>query len=283
MTAASPLTGPGSQPADDAFDYMEMPKGMRTFSRPDVPEPDETASLRPALARLEETLEALRFQAAGSGAPGERAARVELDGLDAANRAFVDQTLGDGEVSVIAGASLQAQESVFAGAWRLHEVDADGALISDAIEIGAFPPSVLRLAQDGAGPGLRPFDGEEPAGLMNAPALITEIAHKLARWRPGAAPEVLNFSLLPLSDADVGYLDARLGRGTVTILSRGYGNCRIASTAAKNAWQVRYYNSREILILNTLEITEIPSVACAAVQDLEDSASRLNEILELYR
>jgi hydrogenase-1 operon protein HyaF len=273
-----PFAGPGGQPEEDAIEYMEMPKGMRTFTHPDLPEPDEAASLRPALAMLEEVLMALR-----SLAPDGATARVSLDGLDAANRAFVDQTLGEGEVSVIAGDSLQVQESVFVGVWRLHETDAHGALIADAVEVGAFPPSVLRLAQDRAGPELKPFDGVEPADLMNAPALITEITHKLACWRADAALDVINLSLLPLSDGDAAYLDAHLGAGAVTILSRGYGNCRITSTAARNAWWVRYYNSREILILNTLEITEIPSVACAAVQDLEDSAGRLNEILELYR
>jgi hydrogenase-1 operon protein HyaF len=112
---------------------------------------------------------------------------------------------------------------------------------------------------------------------------VTEIADKLARWRPGAAEEVINLSLLPISDDDAGFLDAHLGIGPVAILSRGYGNCRITSTATRNAWWVRYYNSREILILNTLEITDIPSAACAAPQDLEDSAERLAEILEIYR
>jgi hydrogenase-1 operon protein HyaF len=270
----SALTGPGSQPAEDGFEYMEMPKGMRTFALPDLPEPEDAASLHPALAKLEEVLAALR--SGGS-------VRIGLDGLDAANRAFVDQTLGDGEVSIIAGNSIQVQESVFAGVWRLHEVDAAGALIADAIETGPFPPGVLHVALEHAKPGLVSFDGTEPAGLMNAPALITEIVHKLAGWQPGAEAGVINFSLLPLSDDDAAYLDARLGQGAVTILSRGYGNCRITSTAAHNAWRVRYYNSREIVILDTLEITGIPAAACAAVQDLEDSAARLAEILEIYR
>ncbi len=117
------------------------------------------------------------------------------------------------------------------------------------------------------------------ADLMNAPAL----ADKLATFKPDAPVHVINLTLLPVSDGDPAYLDKRLGQGAVTILSRGYGNCRISSTAVKNAWWVRYFNSRESLILNTIEVTRIPGVACAAVQDLEDSAERLAEILEVYR
>ena len=119
--------------------------------------------------------------------------------------------------------------------------------------------------------------------VYNAPALVTEMDDKLAAWRPGTEAHVINLSLLPLSDEDVSYLDARLGPGSVTILSRGYGNCRISSTGTRNGWYVRYFNSREAVILNTIEITDIPSVACAAPEDLADSAQRLGEILGVYQ
>jgi len=69
----------------------------------------------------------------------------------------------------------------------------------------------------------------------------------------------------------------------VVILSRGYGNCRITSTATRHVWWVQYFNSQEILILNTLEISEVPAVACAAQEDIDDSAQRLLEILEVFR
>jgi hypothetical protein len=99
MTSGSALTGPGSQPAeDDGFDYMEMPKGMRTFSSPELPEPEDAVAFRAALAKLAEVLAALR-----SGVPADGTVRISLAGLDAANRAFLDQTLGEGEVSIIAG------------------------------------------------------------------------------------------------------------------------------------------------------------------------------------
>jgi hydrogenase-1 operon protein HyaF len=36
------------------------------------------------------------------------------------------------------------------------------------------------------------------------------------------------------------------------------------------------------LILNTLEITEVPEVVCAAQDDLDDSRRRFRELLEPY-
>jgi hydrogenase-1 operon protein HyaF len=278
MSVAMPgLVGPGTQPRDEdgvELDYMEMPKSMHTYAMPAVPEPDEVEDVTAALAILSEVRDRL-----AAGTP----ASFDLGKLDRQNRAFVDQLLGEGEVSIVAGATVQAQESVLAGVWRVHELDAAGRLQRDTIEVSAFPGRVLDMAQWGTAPVLIPHDGPLPAMVYNAPALVTEMADRLAAWQPGAAAHVINLSLLPLSDEDVGYLDARLGPGSVTILSRGYGNCRISSTGTRNGWYVRYFNSREAVILNTIEITEIPSVACAAPEDLADSAQRLGEILDVYQ
>ncbi len=279
MNKERPLTGPGSQSPDEDGDYafMEMPKGMHTYSMPDMPEPEDSEAFRPALAKLDAVLSALRLLP-GPGASIE----IDLRDLDVANRSFIDQTLGEGEVSIVAGPSIQVQELVLAGVWRVHEVDGSGVLVGDTIEIGEFPQRVLKAAQDDTGNSLRPVDATA-MDLMNAPALASELADKLASFQPDAAPHVINLTLLPVSDGDLDYLDKRLGQGAVTVLSRGYGNCRISSTGVKNAWWVRYFNSRESLILNTIEVTRLPGVACAASQDLEDSAERLAEILEVYR
>jgi hydrogenase-1 operon protein HyaF len=281
MSGFSGLSGPGSQPKEEdgsELSYMEMPKGMRTYSMPEVPEKAEAGSFGPALAKLDGVLAALRALPSP-----ESTAFIDLGPLDKANRDFIGQVLGEGEVSLIAGASIQAQESVMAGMWRVYEVDEDGKLVRDRIEIGAFPASVFRAAQEAGGCNLLPAEGIEGDGLMNAPSIATELADKLANYRAGDAAHAVNLSLLPLSEEDQAYLDQRLGQGTVTILSRGYGNCRISSTAVKNAWRVRYFNSREVVILDTIEVTSIPEVACAASEDLEDSAGRLEEILGVYR
>jgi hydrogenase-1 operon protein HyaF len=275
--ASMGIVGPGTQPVDEdgaELAYMEMPKGMRTYSMPAVPEPDEVEDIESALALLADVRDAL---AAGTSAS------FDLGGLDRQNRSFVDQVLGDGEVSIVAGSTVQAQESVLAGVWRVHELDTAGRLQRDTIEVASFPRCVLLAAQEAAAPALTPHEGSLPAMVYNAPALVTEMKDKLAAWRPGAAAHVINLSLLPLSDEDVSFLDARLGPGPVTILSRGYGNCRISSTGTRNGWYVRYFNSREAVILNTIEITDIPNVACAAPEDLEDSAQRLGEILGVYQ
>lgn len=277
----SGLVGPGTQPGEEdgaALEYMEMPKGMRTYAMPVIPEPEETQGVEPALEILDQLLKTLERQDVSSPSVS-----FDLTALDAQSRAFVDQVLGEGEVSIVAGTAVQAQESVLAGLWRVHEVDGNGSLLRDTIEVGVFPEAALRLARAASDKQLQPHKGPLPPGVLNSPALITELNDKVSNWTPGTAAHVINLTLLPQTEEDLAFLDQRLGKGPVIVLSRGYGNCRITSTATRNAWWVQYFNSREAIILNTIEVTDVPSVACAAQEDLEDSAQRLAEILEVYR
>ena len=276
------FTGPGSQPGEEdgaELDYMVMPQGMSVFSAPDLPEADELDGRTEAIAVLARIADAL-----ANFTVGQTPVAFDVSDLDDANRTLLDQVLGEGEVSMIAGSAAQAQEAVFAGVWRVRLTGTDGRLLADTVEIGPFPRSVLRLAFSGARERLR-TDGPVAEGVANAPALVTEINAELAdRMREARAePHVINLSLLPLTEQDVTWLGGLLGFGGVTVLSRGYGNCRIQATAVRGVWAVQFFNSQDTLILNTIEITDVPLMACAAQEDIDDSARRLASILKVYQ
>ncbi|GAB4356333.1 MAG: hydrogenase expression/formation protein [Oricola sp.] len=254
------------------LDYLQMPSGMMTFAVPDLPESDEAEGLEQGKAVLENVLAIAR--------DGGHAGMVDLSGLDEANRGFVNQVLGEGEVSVIAGSRAQAQEAVLAGVWRVRETDETGTLSRDYIEVGDFPSQILAHAFDGAKDRV-PIAGSFGPNIFNAPPLLPEINEHIDR--AGDATHVINLSLLPHTPEDLAYLNDVLERGVLTILSRGYGNCRITATATRNVWWVQFYNSQDAMILNTIEITPVPEVACASSEDIADSAQRLDEILEIYR
>ena len=46
---------------------------------------------------------------------------------------------------------------------------------------------------------------------------------------------------------------------------------------------MQFYNSMDTLILDTFEVTTMPEVALAAVEDLSDSGERIREVLEAIR
>ncbi|MBN8874138.1 MAG: hydrogenase expression/formation protein [Rhodospirillales bacterium] len=280
QTPTSAFVGPGSQPQDpdDTLDILRMPSGMSTFSAAHVPEATQSAAHAEGIAAGEAILAGLDAWCADATPRS-----IPLAHLPAPDRAFVRQLLGEGEVSVIGGATLQAQESVLAGVWYIRETSVDGTLYDERVEIGPFPPSLLAIAFEGAAEAVA-MAAHFPENVFNAPALIPEISAHLPRIADDSLPvHVINLSLLPHTQEDLQYLDTLLGSGPLIILSRGYGNCRIRATATRNVWWVRYYNSQDTLILNAIELSRLPDVAVAAPEDLADSRERLAEIMDLYR
>lgn len=270
--------GPGSQPKEDRLEYLPMPHDMAMFRAPLAPETVNPATLRHVcgvLARLIEDMRAAPF--GSSDYP-----RIELTGLAPEIVELLNQTLGQGEVSAVVRApgAVSLQESAFAGVWRVQELRDDGGIASDRIEACALP-AVLRASQSTMGEELVEVADlpQAPAGIMNSPALLAELRCQAARYRVGVPVHVINLTLLPVTPQDLDYLAIVLGDGAATILSRGYGNCRIGSTALANVWWVQYFNSMDQMILNTLEVIDVPEVALAAREDYQDSIERLDEWL----
>lgn len=269
--------GPGSQIEDEELDYLPMPQGMSTYQPPRLPEPDALDGHSAAIAVLDQVLAVLQ-----AAIRGESVAPVDLSGLGAADREIVNQALGEGEVGAQVAdgqgsALVQVQESVFAGVWRVIERLPDGGL-QDRIEVGAIPEVLKTCARQDGASGHRPA-ARLPEGVMNAPTLLQELHDQRQQWRVGQSAHLVNLSLLPLSPADMACLEEQLGTGRVVILSRGYGNCRISSTRVPNTWRVVYYNSQDAMILNSIEVVDMPEVACAAPEDLVDSQQRLREVM----
>ncbi|MEA1051565.1 hydrogenase expression/formation protein [Lamprobacter modestohalophilus] len=175
-----------------------------------------------------------------------------------------------------------AQETRLAGVWRVTERDAEGTLQRDVLEVCSVP-GFVRFATFAKASACIDADGLSATELMNAPGVIAELNAALTEREDRGEPVIVNLTLLPQTEADLACLEERLGLGPVSILSRGYGNCRITATAIRDLWWVQYFNSDDRLILNTLELTEVPAAALAAQEDIDDSAERLDEILQALK
>lgn len=270
--------GPGTQTEDEHLDYLPMPKDMDTYRAPMLPEPEEIAGRAAAREALVQVL-ALLDQAADGGAGGQ----VSLQALPSEDRQLINQVMGEGEASAIvreesSSLEVRIQESVFAGVWRLMTFS-DGALVDDVVEVGPVPALLRVVAEEDAEREYRPWLGPLPPNVQNAPLLVDEVRDQVARWQPGNTSHVVNLTLLPVTPEDIGFLDHQLGTGRVLLLSRGYGNCRISNTRLPHCWRVVYYNSMDKVILNTVEVVDMPEVAMAAPEDLRDSHERLSDVL----
>jgi hydrogenase-1 operon protein HyaF len=282
--------GPGSQPApDDAeLDVLPMPRMMATFEMPHVPERVAAAVMLESAAALQALLQLLDDEDVLAGRSNTRLA---LDTLGPASLEITNQVLGEGEVSMRLQAvpgqgEVHVQESVFAGLWRCGELGADGRLARYWLEAGPVPQAVWHAAAHGtAGAGAAPLadPAPMPEGTMNAPALLAELRARLAAHRAGGHGGQVNLSLLPLSPADKAVLAQALPVGPVAIISRGFGNCHIGSTAVPGVWRQQYFNSMNTLILEVIEVTRLPEVASASADDLADSRQRLAELVQWMR
>lgn len=284
--------GPGSQPGDDApLDVMPMPGPLQVFEMPHVPERVDPQVMLASAARLQRLLDALDARAAPGAGAG---LRVALDDLSPAVLEVTNQVLGDGEVSIRVEAqgerpALHVQESVFAGLWRCGELNEDGSLARYWLEAGPMPAAVLRAASEtdaatrAAAAAALADPLEWPAGTMNGQALLAELRARVAAHAAGESGGQINLSLLPLSPADRTLIAHALPPGPLSIISRGFGNCHVGSTAVPGVWRQQYFNSMKTLILDLIEITTMPEVATASDDDLHDSRERLAELLRWMR
>lgn len=265
--------GPGSQPDPEGeLKYMPMPSGMRTYA-PHIPDVDDIAALAETLAMLAEMAVACEVVAQGA-----LPVSFDLTTLSPAARKVMADALGQGEVSMkIRGLpAVMVQESVFAGVWMLL------AAGMDIVEVTPVPTLALSRAHVPHAPAIGVLATQGP-GLANAPAILAELVDKSLTRRAGDIAHVVNLSLLPHTPEDLDWLIEALGEGAVTVLSRGYGNCRVTACAQAHVWKVQFFNSMDTLILDTYEVCEMPEVALAADEDLADSAVRIRDVIEAIR
>ncbi len=207
----------------------------------------------------------------------------DLTDFSADEMSLLEGVLGEGEVAGLValpdGVTAQIQELTMAGLWRVRFTGRDGKLIADYLEVSRLPEIAKRAALVNT---QALSYGAPPPGAMNVMPLLKEIETRSSAHQPGRPSHTITFTLLPMSPDDMSFLQECLGSGAVRLVSRGYGSCRVLSTATKNVWSVQYFNAMDQIILDTLEIGDAPSVACAAEEDFLDSAQRLREIDEAY-
>jgi hydrogenase-1 operon protein HyaF len=260
---------------DPSLRLLDMPVGA-TRPRRDARRVD---SMSPAArAVLEETAAALREHADGDRAPS----LVSLRSLGSSDRDTILDVLGEGDVwgSVGGNVGYTFAESVLTGLWHVEATSQDGAK-TEWLEVGAIPQAVLHAAEHMPRESIRIPD-RMPQGAMNSLALLTELQQRSAAYQPGEENHIINFTLLPITEADAEVLTTVLGQIPLVIRGGGYGSCRIFAAGLRHVWAVQYLNSMDKVILDTLEIGGVPVAALATREDLADSAGRLPEMMQAY-
>jgi hydrogenase-1 operon protein HyaF len=259
----------------ESLELFKMPAPVRRLDSLSLPD------MGPGLGNVARTLTQIR-EALAAHKVGAPPVSFPLAGLGAEALALLDDTLGEGEVGiVVSGASeYQIQESVLAGVWRIRTFDQDGRPLADHVEVVDVPAVVRAAAEGGTRADLA--IGEPPAGCMNVMPVLAELRSRTATYHMGDRNHVISFTLFPMNEADMAFLKQTLNLGPVQAVSRGYGTCRVTLTGQRHIWSVQYLNAMDTVILDTLEVGDVPVAISAAVEDFQDSAERLGEILDTY-
>ncbi|MEM1021850.1 MAG: hydrogenase expression/formation C-terminal domain-containing protein [Pseudomonadota bacterium] len=249
--------------------------------------PGEVKSLQDASPAVLEMLDVIQARLVAAAVDG-KAWKRRLNFLSKEERAVLYDALGSGEVSVVISAGtaeegeVQISETVLPGVWIGRAADADGVVRSEWVEV-ADAPHALRDAAIMRPRADLPLDKlSAPRGAMNVMGVLSEVRERACQWEPNIPNHVVNFTLFPMTEADTSFLTKVLGEVGVRITSGGYGTARVIMTALRNVYAVQYLNGLGAVILDTLEVGDIPSAVLASKEDFEDSAGRLEEIRGAY-
>lgn len=218
---------------------------------------------------------------AGFGAAdGDRLedAALALDTVPGGVADALEGLLGDGWVALTLrgadGASTRMEETSFAGVWRVHRHPVSASPATRSVEIGALPglvvPTLARLTRT------PPAAAGAPTDRLRV--LFADIARRASKVRADSAVHVVNLTLAGLDDEELAVLTDRLGTGPVSGVCLGFSTTRFASTAVQNVWRVRYFDQAERLVLDTLELVQVPECAVAQASEVRRSIHRLTEL-----
>ena len=267
----------GSPVAEPAAEYLPIPREMNVFSSPALPAELEVKGRgRYWVNRIASCLEA--FSA------GKSVEAIDISRLADEESRFLGEILLHGEVSalILGEPEWQIEETAYVGLWRMRAHDPETNALLDRLVVGEIPDVIQARAASFCQPITMPHRDAVPIGIINAPHVLTELVARSKAFNETGVGYVVNLGLLPLTEDEVTWLVRSLGEGPAIILSGGYGICRIRSTRLSATWWVQYYNAADVLILNSLEIATVPSVACACRDDIVESAARIRALESAY-
>ena len=113
----------------------------------------------------------------------------------------------------------------------------------------------------------------------NALPLLHEIRHALQRLAQNGESTVFDLRAIPFAPGDEERLMSLLGRGELSATLDALGRSKIWETSYAGVWVVEHYSTEDERIALQIEVTDIPSILKSQELDIEESFTRLNDVL----
>ncbi|HID82006.1 MAG TPA: hypothetical protein EYH06_01715 [Chromatiales bacterium] len=113
----------------------------------------------------------------------------------------------------------------------------------------------------------------------NVRPLLHEIRHALTRLLNTGEPTVIDLGALPLSETELEQLQAQLGKGEVRAELHALGVSLIQETRYSGVWLIRHMNESQESAGMFIEISKMPELLYAQMEDIQDGLGRLEHEL----
>ncbi|ODU01692.1 hydrogenase expression/formation C-terminal domain-containing protein [Thiobacillus sp. 65-1402] len=108
----------------------------------------------------------------------------------------------------------------------------------------------------------------ESALTGNAPPLLRELAAGVRRLLETGESSAIDLSALPLTPADLDWLQEKLGSGEISVILQAGGVSTLNETACPGIWWVTHRNEQGAVTAQFIEVAFVPELVKAAPQDV---------------
>jgi hydrogenase-1 operon protein HyaF len=120
-----------------------------------------------------------------------------------------------------------------------------------------------------------------PAATLsgNAAVLLREIADRVRRLIDSGETSAIDLLAMPLSALDLDWLRERLGAGEIRITLDADGESTLNETNCPGVWWVEHHNPAGGVMSAFIEVTHVPELARAHVDDVCSGLERLELLI----
>lgn len=117
----------------------------------------------------------------------------------------------------------------------------------------------------------------------NALPLLREISERLRCLLETGETGAIDLSALPLTPADLVWLQEKLGEGEIAVTLQANGVSTLNETACPGVWWIEHRNEHGAVTSQFIEVTLVPELVKAHPKDVEIGSEHLDSLIsDLY-
>jgi hydrogenase-1 operon protein HyaF len=119
----------------------------------------------------------------------------------------------------------------------------------------------------------------EPGLTGNAPPLLRELSELVMRLLASGETSAIDLTALPLTPADLDWLQDKLGAGEISVTLQANGESTLNETACPGIWWVTHHNEQGAVTSQFIEVAFVPELVKAHPEDVQTGQGYLELLI----